>query len=94
MTSDMIAHVKKDGSFFSFQTSGGSFEAIFYEEKVVRQFFAGFTNFWTFGETFETIFDEKKVVRQMDLSYGFTFPTFGGLFEAIFYEKKLVLQFF
>ena len=25
---------------------------IFYEEKVVRQFFAGFTNFWTFGETF------------------------------------------
>ena len=43
------------------------FESIFYEEKVVRQFFAGFTNFWTFGETFETIFDQKKVVRQMDL---------------------------
>ena len=57
MMSDMMTHVKKDGSFFSFQTSGGSFEAIFYEEKVVHQFFAGFT----FGETFETILEEKKV---------------------------------
>ena len=71
---------------FTFQTFGGLFEAIFYEEKVVSQFFAGFTNFWTFGETFETIFDQKKVVRQMDIP--------SRLLEVIFYEKKLVLQFF
>ena len=56
----------------------GTFETIFEEKKVVRQFFDGFT-FRTFGGLFEAIFYEEKVVRQFFA--GFTnFWTFGETF--------------
>ena len=46
------------------------FEAIFYEKKVVRQFFDGIFE--------EAIFYEEKLACQF--FDGFTFRTFGGIF--------------